>query len=51
MRWGFPVDNTLIIDNGDVVELTPGFDPQRQCREAGIELLDQSRNGIVDARC
>ena len=46
---GVPETNTLIIDNGDVVELTPDSirkgDPQGR-----IELLDQSRNGIVDAR-
>ena len=47
---GVPVDNTLIIDNGDVVELTPDSIRKGNAVKAGIELLDQSRNGIVDAR-
>jgi len=47
---GVPVDNTLIIDNGDVVELTPDSLRKGSAVKAGIELLDQSRNGIVDAR-
>jgi ribonuclease J len=47
---GVPVDNTLIIDNGDVVELTQDSIRKGNAVKAGIELLDQSRNGIVDAR-
>ena len=47
---GVPEDNTLIIDNGDVVELTPDSLRKGDPVKAGIELLDQSRNGIVDAR-
>ena len=47
---GVPVDNTLIIDNGDVVELTSDSIRKGSAVKAGIELLDQSRNGIVDAR-
>ena len=47
---GVPEDNTLIIDNGDVVELTADTLRKGDPVKAGIELLDQSRNGIVDAR-
>jgi ribonuclease J len=47
---GVPEDNTLIINNGDVVELTPDSMRKGDPVKAGIELLDQSRNGIVDAR-
>ena len=47
---GLPADHTLIIDNGDVVELTPDSIRKGDPVKAGIELLDASRNGIVDAR-
>ena len=47
---GVPGDNMLIIDNGDVVELTPDSIRRGEAVKAGIELLDASRNGIVDAR-
>ncbi|QEY32531.1 ribonuclease J [Synechococcus sp. RSCCF101] len=47
---GVPADHTLIIDNGDVVELTPDSLRKGDPVKAGIELLDASRNGIVDAR-
>jgi ribonuclease J len=47
---GVPVNNTMIIQNGDVVELTPDSLRKGDPVKAGIELLDQSRNGIVDAR-
>jgi ribonuclease J len=47
---GVPADHTLIIDNGDVVELTPDSIRKGDPVKAGIELLDASRNGIVDAR-
>ncbi len=47
---GIPADNMLIIDNGDVVELTPDSIRKGEPVKAGIELLDASRNGIVDAR-
>ncbi|BEV35460.1 ribonuclease J [Synechococcus sp. M16CYN] len=47
---GIPVNNTLIIQNGDVVELTSSSLRKGDPVKAGIELLDQSRNGIVDAR-
>ena len=47
---GVPENNTLILNNGDVVELTPDSIRRGDPVKAGIELLDQSRNGIVDAR-
>ncbi|MCT0224955.1 ribonuclease J [Synechococcus sp. CS-1328] len=47
---GVPADNMLLIDNGDVVELTPDSIRKGEPVKAGIELLDASRNGIVDAR-
>jgi ribonuclease J len=47
---GVPADNILIIDNGDVVELTADSIRKGDPVKAGIELLDASRNGIVDAR-
>ncbi|GCE64771.1 ribonuclease J [cyanobiont of Ornithocercus magnificus] len=46
---GIPAENILIINNGDVVELTPDSIRRGNPVKAGIELLDQSRNGIVDA--
>ncbi len=47
---GVPQDNILIIENGDVVELTPNSIQKGDPVKAGVELLDNSRNGIVDAR-
>ena len=47
---GVPIDNTLILGNGDVVELTVDSIRRGDPVKCGIELLDQSRNGIVDAR-
>ena len=47
---GVPPDHTLIIDNGDVVELTPDSIHKGDPVKAGIELLDASRNGVVDHR-
>ena len=47
---GVPKDNILIIENGDVVELTPNSIQKGDPVKAGVELLDNSRNGIVDAR-
>ncbi len=47
---GVPKENILIIENGDVVELTSNSIKKGDPVKAGIELLDASRNGIVDAR-
>ena len=43
-------DNILVLENGDVVELRPDSMIQADPVKAGIELLDQTRSGIVDAR-
>ena len=50
MSMGVPANHTLLIDNGDVVELTKDQIRKGDPVKAGIELLDGSRNGIVDAR-
>ena len=47
---GIPAENCLIIENGDVVELKPESIRKGDPVKSGIELLDASRNGIVDAR-
>ncbi len=47
---GVPENNILILENGDVVQLTSDSITRGQPVKAGIELLDASRNGIVDAR-
>nr|YP_002049090.1 hypothetical protein PCC_0441 [Paulinella chromatophora]ACB42880.1 hypothetical protein PCC_0441 [Paulinella chromatophora] len=47
---GVPADHTLIIENGDTVELTCESIEKGNAVKSGIELLDASRNGIVDAR-
>ncbi len=47
---GVPADNILILENGDVVELRADSICKGDPVKAGIELLDASRNGIVDAR-
>ncbi len=47
---GIPFDNMLIVENGDVVQLTPDSISKGEPVTAGIELLDASREGIVDNR-
>ena len=47
---GVSSENMLLLDNGDVIELTPDSIAKGDAVKAGIELLDASRNGIVDAR-
>ncbi len=47
---GVPGNNILILDNGDVVELQTDSIRKGDPVKAGIELLDASRNGIVDSR-
>jgi ribonuclease J len=47
-KMGIPADNMVIIDNGDVVELTPDSIRTTERVSAGIELMDTSRVGIVD---
>jgi ribonuclease J len=47
---GVSADNILILENGDVVQLTPDSISKGESVTAGIELLDASREGIVDNR-
>lgn len=47
---GVPSENMVIIDNGDVVELTESSIRLGSRVPAGIELMDTSRTGIVDDR-
>ena len=49
-NYGGSKGQYLIIENGDVVELTPNSIQKGDPVKAGVELLDNSRNGIVDAR-
>jgi ribonuclease J len=45
---GVSRDHMVIIDNGDVVELTPEAIRKGEAVAAGIELVDTSRVGMVD---
>jgi ribonuclease J len=47
---GVPAENMVIIDNGDVVELTPNSIRVSEKVPSGIELVDASRSGIVQDR-
>lgn len=47
---GIPAENMVIIDNGDVVELTKTEIRKAGKVPAGIELVDTSRSGIVNDR-
>jgi ribonuclease J len=47
---GIPAENMVIIDNGDVVELTPNSIRVSEKVPSGIELVDASRSGIVQDR-
>lgn len=47
---GVPAENMIIIDNGDVVELTPDRIRVSGKVPSGIELVDSSRSGIVQER-
>jgi ribonuclease J len=44
---GIPAENMIIIDNGDVVELTPNSIAVIDKVKAGIEPVDSSRTGVV----
>ncbi|MBF2097038.1 MAG: ribonuclease J [Gloeomargaritaceae cyanobacterium C42_A2020_066] len=50
MSMGIPRDNMVIVDNGDVIELTPTRLGTAGRVKAGIELVDNSREGVVDSR-
>jgi ribonuclease J len=47
---GIPAENMIIIDNGDVVELTTDSIRVSGKVPSGIELVDSSRSGIVQDR-
>jgi ribonuclease J len=47
---GIPAENMIIIDNGDVVELSPDCIRVSGKVASGIELVDSSRSGIVQER-
>ncbi len=47
---GVPQENILVLQNGDVAELRPESMVQGESVKAGVELLDSTRNGIVDSR-
>jgi len=48
MSMGVPPENMVVIDNGDVVELSADFIRKGSQVKAGIELVDTSRVGMVD---
>lgn len=47
---GIPAENMVIIDNGDVVELTETSIRLGEKVPSGIELVDASRSGVVNAQ-
>ena len=47
---GMPAESMLVIDNGDVVELTPESIRRGEPVKAGIELLDSSRKGVINTQ-
>ncbi|UBF28558.1 ribonuclease J [Kovacikia minuta CCNUW1] len=47
---GIPAENMVIIDNGDVVELTGSAIRIGGKVPSGIELMDTSRSGVVDSK-
>jgi ribonuclease J len=47
---GVPAENMIIIDNGDVVELTENSIRVAGKVPSGIELVDASRSGVVNAQ-
>lgn len=47
-NMGVPAENMVIINNGDVVELTPESISVAGKVPSGIELVDASRQGVVD---
>ncbi len=47
---GVPAENMVIVDNGDVIELTPDRIQVTGRVKAGIELVDTSGDGVVDGK-
>ena len=50
VSMGVDPNNILVLDNGDTIELTPEKMIQGQSVKSGVEMLDNTRTGIVDAR-
>ena len=50
VTMGVDPNNILVLDNGDTIELTPEKMIQGQPVKSGVEMLDNTRTGIVDAR-
>jgi len=50
VTMGIDPNNILVLDNGDTIELTPEKMIQGQPVKSGVEMLDNTRTGIVDAR-
>ena len=50
VSMGVSPNNILILDNGDSIELRANSMIQGQPVKSGIEMLDNTRTGIVDAR-
>jgi ribonuclease J len=47
---GVPAENMVILENGDVVELTPNSMRKHGIVPSGIELIDTSRSGVVTGK-
>ena len=47
---GIPEENMVIIDNGDIIELTPDSIAKAGQVSSGIELMDSSRAGVVEEK-
>ena len=47
---GIPAENMVVIDNGDIIELTPDSIAKAGKVSSGIELMDSSRAGVVEEK-
>lgn len=47
---GIPAENMVIVDNGDIIELTPDSIDKAGRVSSGIELMDSSRTGVVEEK-
>ena len=47
---GIPEENMVVIDNGDIIELTPESIAKVGQVSSGIELMDSSRTGFVEEK-
>ncbi len=50
VSMGVHPENVMVMENGDVAELRPDSLVQGSPVKSGVELLDSSRTGVVDAR-